>query len=290
MAIQRRAFLSIAGASLGVTAGCISRIGRGGTEFGPLSLAATTSTDDTGILAEFNLAFEARFDAAVMAIPRGTGAALRLVEDGEVDLALTHAPLSEQALIGSGHAVNRRPFMWNRFVIVGPSGDPAGIGEFDELIPGLERLASTETGFLSRGDNSGTHQREQELWDEIEFEPDGEWYQEIGQGMGGTLVQADQSQQYTLADVGTFRSMRQQLDLEIALYPPADEYLHLNLYSVVATNPDRFEGLEHALAMAYIGFITGDEGQAIIDEFTVGGESLFQPARDLPIDLEVDGL
>lgn len=282
MAVRRRGFLTSAVmAATGLT-GCVSRLGRGFSESGTLTIAAGTTTHDTGILGEFNRTFEARFPATVKAIPRGTGAVLRLIEDGEIDLGFTHAPSSERQLIQDGWAINRRTVMWNWFTVVGPQDDPANIRTADRLTDAFTRLAEIEAGFLSRGDNSGTHQREVAIWNAIGVEPAGSWYKASGQGMGNTLVQADQSIQYTLTDIGTFRSMRSRHDLHALVNTNVDDPFQLNQYSLLATNPDQHTGIEHALAMAYIGFVTGEEGQSIIRDFEIDGQQLFHQASTIP--------
>lgn len=283
MSIQRRAVLAAATtAGLVGLSGCIIGPERRGSALGTLRIASTTSVEDSGLIAELNVAFEARFETSVQTLPRGTGAALRLVADGDVDAGIAHAPRLEVPLIDAGDAVNRRAMMWNRFTVVGPTDDPVGLEGVTTLTEAFELLAAGEAVFLSRGDESGTHAREQEIWEALGFEPAGRWYQSVGQGMGETLVQADQRGAYTLTDEGTLRSMRENLNVERLVEAAADDPLHINRYSILASNPYRHEGVAHDLALAYIGFVVGDEGQAVINEFRTGGEQLFQPTETLP--------
>lgn len=281
MSIHRRSLLAAATAGLVATAGCLIGPDRRTSDLGTLTLAATTSVDDTGLLAELNTGFEARFDAVVQAVPRGTGAALRLLEDGDADAAIAHAPALEAGVLESGAAVLRCDLMWNRFVLVGPEDDPAGLAGSGSLTEAFGYLGDGAT-FLSRGDNSGTYQREQELWDEREEDPEGEWYQAVGQGMGETLVQADQRSAYTLCDEGTFGAMYHQLDLVPLVEPPNDDALHVNRYGILATNPAHHETVNHDLAMTYIGYVTDEEGQSTVRSYTPDGHQLFEPVESLP--------
>ncbi|WP_254769213.1 substrate-binding domain-containing protein [Salinilacihabitans rarus] len=285
MTIQRRAFLATAGGALAAgLAGCSSSEGDSEAD-GPtvagetLTLATTTSTYDTGLLDEVNAAFDERYGVTVDTIPDGTGAALDTGRRGDADVVMVHARSLEDEFTREGYGVNRRDLMFNDFVIVGPADDPAGIDGGDDAPAAFAAIADAEETFVSRGDESGTHTKELAIWDVSRADPAGGWYRETGQGMGDVLVQADQSGGYTLSDRGTYLSMRSDIDLEILVQGPIEggPELLANPYGIVAVNPAVHDNVEYDLAMAYIGFLTGPAGQAIIEEYTVNGEQLFYP-------------
>lgn len=286
MAIQRRAFVALVGsvASVGLagcTAGGEGEPADAGTDVGSLTVATTTSTYNTGLLDELNASFEDRYDATVETTPQGTGAALETGRNGDCDVVLVHARELEDEFLEAGYGVNRRDLMVNDFVVVGDPDDPADISGMEDAPAAFAELAAAESTFVSRGDNSGTHVKERELWTETDVGADafGEWYREIGQGMGEVLVHVDQSGGYTLADRGTYLSMRERLGLEIHVEGPIEDGSSLlaNPYGIVAVNPAVHEHVAYDLAMAYVGYLTGPEGQEIIAEYTVDGERPFVP-------------
>ena len=283
--MQRRDLLAtITGGATIALAGCASAGGSDGSD-GPaivgetLTLATTTSTYDTGLLDEVNAAFQQRYGTRVDAIAQGTGAALETARNGDADLVLVHARSLEDDFMRDGYGVNRRDLMFNDFVIVGPESDRAGINEVGEAIAAFEAIADAEATFVSRGDNSGTHTKELAIWEAAGVDPGGDWYREAGSGMGEVLNQADQSDAYTLADRGTFISQRSELALGIRVQGPIEggPELLANPYGIIAVNPAVHEHVTYDLAMAYIGFITSQQGQSIIAEYTVDGEQLFFP-------------
>lgn len=246
-----------------------------------LTLATATTVHDSGLLEELTPGFEDSVGATLKAVVRGTGAALRTARDGDCDIVLVHARPLENEFIRAGHGINRRRLMVNDFMIVGPPGDPAGVAGRSPSAA-FRAIAEAETPFLSRGDRSGTHIRERRLWREAGVAPSGGWYRETGQGMGGTLVTAEQVGAYTLTDRGTFLSMStdgtlvQHVARGIEEPPP----LLRNEYAVIPVNPARNEGA-YALAMAFVGYLTGP-GQAAIEEFRVNGERAFRPTAMSP--------
>ncbi|MCU4753338.1 substrate-binding domain-containing protein [Halobacteria archaeon AArc-curdl1] len=286
MSIQRRTFLATLGGSVAAsTAGCLGSFtddtAEGAITGEELTLTTTTSTYDTGLLDEVNAPFQDRFGVTVDTVSQGTGAALQTARNGDSDVVMVHARSLEDEFISEGYGVNRRDLMFNDFVIVGSADDPAGIAGMEAATDALETIAETESMFISRGDNSGTHTKELGLWDAagVEISSGGEWYLEAGQGMGEVLTQADQQGAYTLADRGTYLSMRSDIGLEILVEGPVEggpEAL-MNPYGIVAVNPAVHENVSYDLAMAYIGFITGPVAQEIIEEHTVNGEQLFFP-------------
>lgn len=280
--MQRRGFLAFtAGALTAPLAGCT------GSEDGDevrilretLTLTTTTSTYDTGLLGEVNAAFEERFGVSVDAVSQGTGAALETGRRGDSDVIMVHARSLEDEFIRDGYGVNRRDLMFNDFVVVGPEDDPAGIDGMDDVTAAFQTIAETESTFVSRGDNSGTHAKERAIWEAAGVEPGGEWYREAGDGMGPVLNQATHTPGYTLSDRGTYLSQRSTLDLSIRVHGPiaGGPELLANPYGIVAVNPGVHENVKYDLAMAYIGFLTSREGQERIREFTHEGEQLFFP-------------
>jgi tungstate transport system substrate-binding protein len=176
-----------------------------------LILATTTSTEDSGLLDVLVPLFEERTGHAVKTIAVGSGAALRLGEEGEADVILAHSPDAEEEFMASGHGANRRLVMHNDFVIVGPAGDPAGIRGLDDAAEAFRRIAAAGAAFLSRGDESGTNTKELKIWGSAGVNPSGRWYQETGTGMGPTLLVADEKGGYTLSDRGTYLAQRDNL-------------------------------------------------------------------------------
>lgn len=293
MTIQRREFLAIVGGGTASgLAGCSGVLSDGeddeangsdgssaDIEGEELVLTTTTSTYDTGLLDEINAAFEERFGTPVQAISQGTGAALETARNGDADVIMVHARGQEDEFMNEGHGVNRRDLMFNDFVIVGPGNDPAGIEGLEDATEAFTTIAESEELFVSRGDDSGTHSAEREIWEESGVEPGGEWYLETGQGMGDTLNQASQQGGYTLADRGTFISQQDEIELGILVQGPIEggpEILS-NPYGIIAANPAVHENRNYDLAMAYIGFVTGQEGQNIIENYELNGEQLFFP-------------
>lgn len=244
-----------------------------------LELATTTSTVDSGLLGVLHPPFEQAFNAQLKVIALGTGAALRSGENGDVDAVLVHARPSEDDFIRAGFGINRRNVMFNDFIVVGPAADPAGIRGLGSAAEAFARIAQTESTFISRGDHSGTHQKELAIWRQADVQPQGRWYLSIGSGMGETLVQSSQQGAYTLSDRGTYLALRQNLALEVLVEGPVkggDPFL-FNPYGVIAVNPARYPNRNYALAMAYIGYLTSPQAQQLIASFTVEGEALFFP-------------
>ena len=287
MTIQRRTFLALAGGGT-VTglAGCTGMFADGdegdqGAEVQDvdLTLTTTTSTYDTGLLDEVNAAFEERFGSTVETIAQGTGAALQTAQNGDSDVVMVHARSQEDEFLMEGYGSNRRDLMFNDYIIVGPEDDPAGIEGMDDAVEAFETIAESGEIFASRGDDSGTHTAELEVWEESDEEPGGDAYLETGQGMGDTLNQANQQDGYTLADRGTFISQQDEIDLVIHVEGPVEggPEILANPYGIVAVNPEVHEHVEYDIAMAYIGFLTGQEGQGVIENYTLNGEQLFFP-------------
>ena len=237
-------------------------------------LATTTSTDNSGLLAVLLPPFEQQSGYRVHVIAVGTGKALRLAREGDVDLVLVHARAAEEKLVADGFGVDRRDVMHNDFVIVGPPADPAGVKGMDDAGAALTRIAASGQPFVSRGDDSGTHRKEMALWEANGTRPEGQWYREAGQGMGKVLQIAAELDAYTLADRGTWLAMKSKSPLQILVQ--GDPVL-FNPYGVIAVNPERFPDLNHQGAKALMDWITSPEGRQIIRGFRIEGEPLFIP-------------
>lgn len=241
-----------------------------------LILATTTSTQDSGLLDVLIPEFEEASGYRVKTIAVGSGQALRLGEEGEADVLLVHSPEAEAAFMDAGHGVERSSVMYNDFVIVGPTDDPAGIAGISSAAEALARIAQSGSPFLSRGDMSGTHAREIQLWKQAGIVPSGSWYQESGQGMGATLRVADEKRGYTLSDRGTYLAQRDNLDLDILTEGDADLF---NPYHVIIVDPDKSSRINEEGARAFAAFITSAPVQETIRTFGIEeyGQSLFVP-------------
>ena len=244
-----------------------------------LTLTTTTSTYDTGLLDEIHGDFEAMYGVTVDAVAQGTGAALESARNGDADVVMVHARGLEDAFMRDGYGVNRRDLMFNDFVVVGPEDDPAGIEGMGSATDALTTVADAGATFVSRGDNSGTHTKELNLWAAADADPGGDWYQETGTGMGEALNVATQQGAYTLSDRGTFISQRSEIDLTVLVQGPikGGPELLSNPYGIMAVNPGVHEAVNYDLAMAYIGWLTSPSAQDAIAAYRMNGEQLFFP-------------
>ncbi len=244
-------------------------------------LATATSTQDSGLLDVLVPAFEAKTGYRVKVIAVGTGAALAMGARGDADVLLAHAPAAEMKLVASGDAVDRRRVMHNDFIIVGPRDDPAGIRGMAKAAEAFRKIAQAQALFVSRGDDSGTHQMEMDLWKEAGLTPQGAWYQESSQGMGATLKIASEKGAYTLTDRATYLVMRDGLDLVLLL--EGDKALY-NVYHVMVVNPEKHPGVNYAGAVAFADYLTSPEAQRVIGEYGKDrfGQSLFSPNAEKP--------
>jgi tungstate transport system substrate-binding protein len=284
MSIQRRRFLAAVGSGALVgLAGCSQALSGGSEQPSvageTLTLTTTTSTYDTGLLAELNAPFEDMYGVTVDSVAQGTGAALETARNGDSDVVMVHARSLEDEFMQEGYGVNRRDLMFNDFVIVGPESDPAGIQGMSSATEAFSTIAESQSTFVSRGDNSGTHTKELAIWDAAGTDPGGDWYRETGQGMGEVLNIANESDGYTLSDRGTYLSQRSEIDLVILVQGPIEDGPEIlaNPYGVMAVNPAVHDNVNYDLAMAYVGYITSPQGQDLIDSYQANGEQLFFP-------------
>jgi len=239
-----------------------------------IKMATTTSTENSGLLGAILPPFEEATGIEVKVIAVGTGKALRMGRDGDVDGVLVHAPPAEKEFVADGYGVNRRRVMHNDFVIIGPGGDPAGIAGMEDGPKALAKIAASGSRFVSRGDDSGTHKKERSLWDEAGVEPEGKWYLEAGQGMGKVLQMAGEMGAYTLTDRGTWLAYRSDLPLEI--HAQGDPLLY-NPYGVIAVNPAKYPGSHYREFMRLVAWLTSVPGQEAIGDYRVKGNQLFTP-------------
>jgi tungstate transport system substrate-binding protein len=241
-----------------------------------LILATTTSTQDSGLLDVLVPMFEKEYGYKVKVIAVGSGQALRMGEEGEADVILSHSPQAEEEFMAGGHGESRQLVMRNDFVIVGPADDPAGIRGAADAAEALARIARAEAVFVSRGDESGTHAKELSLWEKAGIKPAGDWYQESGQGMGATLGIANERRGYTLTDRGTYLAQRASYQLEVLF--EGDEAL-FNIYHVIVVNPQKHSRVNAEAARAFAQFLVSAEAQAAIGDFgrELYGQPLFVP-------------
>lgn len=246
---------------------------------GPQSmiLATTTSTEDSGLLAEILPVFEEAYNVDVEVVAVGTGQALALGEEGNADVLLVHARAGEDAFMEQGHGTRREDVMYNDFVIVGPADDPAGIEGMSDAVAALAQMADTESPFVSRGDDSGTHSKELAIWAEAGIEPSGDWYNSAGQGMGSVLTIAEEQEAYTLSDRATYLA-RTLEGIDLVILVEGDPIL-FNPYGVMAVNPDKGEHIKADLAEEFIDWLISVPTQELIGEFGINefGSPLFTP-------------
>ncbi len=264
-----------------------------------LQVSTTTSTQASGLLDVLLPEFTKETGVEVKVIAKGTGAAIRDGMDGNVDLIFVHAKSREEEFVADGFGTKRYPVMHNDFVIVGPESDPAGVAGTSDAAEALEKIAASGATFVSRGDDSGTHAKEQALWKEtgleletrgqtivkkgkeqtIEFvQPAYEGYLSIGQGMGKTLTFADEKGAYTLTDRGTYINYDVGRDAGLAVEVLVEgDPLLFNPYGVIPVNPEKFPHVKHDLAKQFAEWITSERGQALIAGYRLRGKSLFHP-------------
>ncbi len=242
-----------------------------------LRLATTTSTENSGLLEYLLPVFEEQYGVDVDVVAVGTGQALQLGRDGNAYVLMVHARAQEEEFMAEGHGVRRDDLMYNDFVIVGPPSDPAGVRGMTDGAAALTAIAEAEAPFVSRGDDSGTHVKELELWEAAGIAPEGGWYISVGQGMGPVLTMADEQEAYALSDRATYLA-RTLEGTELEILVEGDEPL-FNPYGVIAVNPDKNEQIQIDLANTFIDWLIAVETQELIGQFRVDefGQSLFIP-------------
>ncbi len=240
-----------------------------------LILATTTSTYDSGLLDYILPDFEATYNAEVDVVSVGTGQALALGESGDADVLLVHARAREDAFVAAGHGLIRYDVMYNDFVIVGPSDDPAGIGGTTGAADALAQIAGSEAIFVSRGDDSGTHIKERDIWTMAGIQPGGGWYLSAGQGMGGVLTITDELQGYTISDRATYLARKAE-GLALDVLVEGDPIL-FNPYGVIPVNPEQNPDIDAELGQAFAHWITSLPTQDLIASYERDGSPFFMP-------------
>jgi tungstate transport system substrate-binding protein len=243
-----------------------------------ITLASTTSTENSGLFAHILPRFKAQTGISVRVVAVGTGAALRLGQRGDADALLVHARNAEMKFVAAGHGVERRDVMFNDFVLIGPLSDPAGLRGGHDIAAALRKIASTRTLFMSRGDDSGTHKAERRHWKSAGIDPtpdSGKWYLETGAGMGATLNVAAAKLGYTLTDRATWLAFGNRAGLTIVV--EGDPKLR-NPYGVIMVNPAKHLHVKRKLAMKFIDWITSPKGRETIASFRLQGKQVFFPA------------
>jgi tungstate transport system substrate-binding protein len=240
-----------------------------------LRLATTTSTQDSGLLPVLNPPFEKLTGITVDVIAVGSGKAIALGQNGDVDVILVHDRKAEDAFVAAGWGVNRRDVMHNDFVVVGPIDDPAKVAAAGTATDAFSRIIAVGATFVSRGDASGTNVKELDIWAKAGGKPTAKWYKEVGQGMGAVLTMSADLKAYTLADRGTWLSMKDKLP-GLRIVSEGDPFL-FNPYGVIAVNPEKWPKANYLAAMQYIAWLTSAEGQRIIRDYKLGGQQLFYP-------------
>jgi len=242
-----------------------------------ITLSSTTSTDNSGLLEYLIPKFKHKTGIDVRVIAVGTGRALQLGERGDADIVLVHHKTSEEKFIDNGFGVDRRDVMYNDYVIVGPRNDPANIQQLKHAADAFKIISQNKAPFISRGDDSGTHKKEIELWNLAKVDAvkhSGDWYREAGAGMGATLNIANGMNAYTMTDRGTWLSFKNRDELTLLFQndPPL-----FNQYGVILVNPKRHGHIKYQQAKQFSDWLISNEGQKAIAEFTLQDQQLFFP-------------
>lgn len=240
-----------------------------------LRMAVTTSTRDSGLIDHIIPLFEKENNVSVLIIASGTGKALASGRNGDVDIVWVHSRKDEDQFLADGHGLRREDVMHNFFEILGPEADPANVSGLHPILA-LKKIAESKSTWISRGDNSGTHQREKELWSASGIQPNWDSYLESGQGMGASLVIANEKKAYLLCDRGTFLAMRDKIQL-IPLTRKSESLQ--NAYGIISVNPNKNEKIDDKLADKLIEFLISKRVQTMIRDFQIDGEPLFHPAH-----------
>ena len=220
--------------------------------------------------------FEAANDCQVDVIAVGTGKAIKLGETGDVDVIMVHARSKEDKFVEGGYGVDRRDVMYNDFVILGPTNDPAGIKGGQDAVEALSKISASKSTFVSRGDDSGTHSREKQLWTKAGVAPEGDWYLEAGRGMGEVIVMAGERQGYTLSDRGTYIAYAEKTPLQVVI--ESDKEL-FNPYGVIMVNPARHSHVKVDLSKKFLNYLTSDQAKQLITGFRKSSKQLFYVAE-----------
>ena len=235
-------------------------------------MAVTTSFYNSGLSEILLPQIKADLDLDVELIVVGTGQALRLGEAGDVDAILVHARAAEEAFLAGGYGTHRREIMYNDFIFVGPSDDPARVADAENAVVALNSIAAAEAPFVSRGDDSGTHKMELSLWSAASLTPEGAWYRAAGAGMGATLNVASGMNAYTFSDRASWLNFGNKGDLALLF---AGDPVLFNQYAYIPVNPARWPHVKTDLAAQLEDWLTSDKAAGLINAYTINGEHLF---------------
>jgi len=245
-----------------------------------ITVASTTSTEQSGLFKHLLPVFEKKTGMQVRVVALGTGQALDLARRGDADVVFVHAKSEEMKFVGEGQGVKRQPVMYNDFVLIGPKDDPAKVAGTKDILAALRRIRNTSAPFVSRGDRSGTHVAELDLWQMAQIDiakGKGPWYRETGQGMGPALNTASAMGAYILSDRATWLAFKNRGDLAILV--EGDKRL-FNQYGVILVNPEKHPSVKRADGQAFIDWVISAEGQKTIADYKIAGEQLFFPNAD----------
>lgn len=239
-----------------------------------IRLATTTSTENSGLLKVILPVFEAKYGGKVRVVSVGTGAALKLGENGDADVVLVHARPLEDKFMAAGFGSVRKDVMYNDFIIVGPKRDPAGVRGSKDVTAAMKKISASGAKFVSRGDESGTHQMEKDYWKSAGVAAPGAWYVSAGQGMGQVLTMAGQLEGYTLTDRATYAAYKDKTGLETLVEGDPKMF---NPYGIIAVNPQKHPTVNNHGAMALVNWMTAPEGRQAIAAFKINGVQMFFP-------------
>ena len=272
----RRGFLALAAATVLASATVATAQDKS------IVVSSTTSTQDSGLFGHILPLFKAKTGIDVKVVSQGTGQALDTGRRGDADVVFVHAKSAEEKFLAEGEGVKRYPVMYNDFVLIGPKGDPAGIKGMKDVAKALQVIKNKQADFISRGDRSGTHIAEINLWNGSGIDIDkekGPWYKSVGQGMGAALNTANASNAYVLSDRGTWLSFKNKGDLQILV--EGDKRL-FNQYGVMLVNPAKHPNVKKDLGQQFIDWLVSPEGQKAIADYKINGEQLFYPNASDP--------
>lgn len=272
----RRGFLALAAATVLASATVATAQDKS------IVVSSTTSTQDSGLFDHILPLFKAKTGIDVKVVSQGTGQALDTGRRGDADVVFVHAKSAEEKFLAEGEGVKRYPVMYNDFVLIGPKGDPAGIKGMKDVAKALQVIKDKQADFISRGDRSGTHIAEINLWNVSGIDIDkekGPWYKSVGQGMGAALNTANASNAYVLSDRGTWLSFKNKGDLQILV--EGDRRL-FNQYGVMLVNPAKHPNVKKDLGQQFIDWLVSPEGQKAIADYKINGEQLFYPNASDP--------
>lgn len=240
-----------------------------------ITVASTTSTEQSGLFDHILPLFTQKTGIAVRVVAQGTGQAIKTAQAGDADVVLVHDRVREDRFVADGHGIERKPVMYNDFVMVGPKSDPAGVRGLNDTAKAMTRIAAAQSSFASRGDKSGTHAAELRFWDAAGIDAaaaSGTWYKETGSGMGPTLNTASATDSYALTDRATWLNFKNRGNLEIVVEGDRKMF---NQYGIILVNPAKHAHVKADLGQAFIDWLVSAEGQRAIGAYTIGGEQLF---------------